>query len=47
MIEFNVSNKKYQTQEIDYSWNPCTFICDNSSYLKNIANESVIPIVKL
>ena len=29
-------------RKTDYSWNPSTFICENSKQLKNIANDSVI-----
>ena len=34
--------KKYCTCKNDYSWNPSTFICEYSKYLKSIAYYSVI-----
>ena len=34
--------KKRHMYEKDYSWNPGTCICENSKYLKSIANDSVI-----
>ena len=33
--------KNYCTCKKDYSWNPSTCICENSKYLKSIANTSV------
>ena len=35
-VKIMVSAKK------DYIWNPSTYICENSKYLKSIANTSVI-----
>ena len=35
-VKIMVSAKK------DYIWNPNTYICENSKYLKSIANTSVI-----
>ena len=34
--------KNYRKYKKDYSWNPSTCICENSKYLKSIANTSVI-----
>ena len=34
-VKIDVSAKK------DYSWNPSTFICENSKYLKSIADTSM------
>ena len=34
--------KNYHTCKKDYSWNPSTCICENSRYLKSIADNSVI-----
>ena len=31
----------YHKCEKDYSWNPCTCICENSRYLKSVADTSV------
>ena len=33
--------KHYCKSKEDYSWNPCTCICENSKYLKTIANNLV------
>ena len=32
----------YRTCKKDYNWNPSTCICENSKYLKSIADSSVI-----
>ena len=37
-----MSCKSYRTCKKDYSWNPSTFVCENSKYLKRIADASVI-----
>ena len=37
-----MSCKSYRTCKKDYSWNPSTFICEKSKYLKRIADTSVI-----
>ena len=34
--------KKHRTRKEGYSWNPSTCICENSIYLKSIADNSVI-----
>ena len=34
--------KNYHKCKKDYSWNPSTCICENSKYLKSIADTSVI-----
>ena len=34
--------KNYRTWKRDYSWNPSARICENSKYLKSIADTSVI-----
>ena len=34
--------KNYRKCEKDYNWNPSTCICENSKYLKSIADNSVI-----
>ena len=34
--------KNYSTCKKDYSWNPSTCICEDSKYLKNCADTSVI-----
>ena len=34
--------KKYHKYKKDYNWNPTACICENSKYLKSIANSSVI-----
>ena len=34
--------QNYCTCKKDYSWNPCTCICENSKYLKSITDTSVI-----
>ena len=34
--------KNYCTCKKDYSWNPSTFICENSKYLKSVFDTSVI-----
>ena len=39
--------KSYGTCKKDYSWNPRTYICENSKYLKSIADTSVIDWEKL
>ena len=31
--------KKSRTCKKDYDWNPNTFICENSRYLKGIADD--------
>ena len=33
--------KNYRKCKEDYSWNACTYICDNSKYLKNVADSLV------
>ena len=33
--------KNYRKNKKDYSWNPSTFICENSKYLERIADASV------
>ena len=34
--------KNYQKCKKDYTWNPSTCVCENSKYLKSIADTSVI-----
>ena len=34
--------KNYHKYEKDYNWNPSTCICENSKYLKSVADTSVI-----
>ena len=34
--------KKYQKCKKHHSWDPSTCICENSNYLKSIANTSMI-----
>ena len=34
--------KNYHKRKKDYGWNPSTSICENSKYLKSIADTSVI-----
>ena len=37
----NVNAKNYCKCKKDYSWNPSTCICENSKYLKSVADTSV------
>ena len=41
--------KNYRKCKKDFSWNPSTCICDNSKYLKSIADSSVtgLSVMKL
>ena len=39
--------KNYLKCKKDYSWNPSTCICENSKYLKSIADASVIKCDKI
>ena len=39
--------KNYRKCKKDYSWNPSTHICENSKYLKNIADISVTECDKI
>ena len=39
--------KKYHISKKDYSWNPSTFICENSRYSKSIADDSSIACDKI
>ena len=45
------NNKTCQSEcekcEKDYIWNPSTCICENSKYLKSVANTSVTGVMKL
>ena len=34
--------KNYHSWKKDYSWNPSSCICENSKYLKSIANTSLL-----
>ena len=34
--------KIYRKCKKDYSWNPSTYICENSKYLKSFTDTSVI-----
>ena len=38
---YQCEGKNYRTCKKDYSWNSSTCICENSKYLKSIANTSV------
>ena len=38
----NVNVKTIISAKKDYSWNPSTCVCENSKYLKSIADTSVI-----
>ena len=40
-IMINVKCKKYLTCRKDYSWNPSTYICENSRYIKSAVDNSV------
>ena len=42
MIAFNVSVKSIVRVKKDYSWNPSTYIGENSKYLKGIDDTLVI-----
>ena len=37
----NLNVKIIASAKKDYSWNPSTYICENSKYLKSIADTSV------
>ena len=39
--------KNYQKCKKDYTWNPSTCVCENSKYLKSIADTSVIACGKI
>ena len=39
--------KNHLMYKKDYGWNSSTCICENGEYLKSIADESVICVMKL
>lgn len=42
MINTNMSVNKYKGCTKDYIWNPSTYVCENSKYLKSAIDESAI-----
>ena len=40
-VNVNIIIKNYHTYKKDYSWNPSTCICENSKYLKSVADTLV------
>ena len=46
----NVNAKNCSKHKKDYNWNPSTYICENSKYLKNTSQtecDEIIPVMDI